>query len=206
VKGKPLLEHILDNLLAAGIGKVAIVTGYRHELIEEYFAHYPMAISWFHQEELNGTATAVRLTKDFVGPDPFLLTFGDIWCDAEDYRGIAATLTDDVSAVLGVRRVDDPWQGAAVYERDGIVTKIVEKPPKGTSTTYWNSAGLYMFRPDLFEELERVEKSPRGEYEISSAIEQMIERGKKLKIYSIQGVWRDVGRPEDLVALESGPG
>lgn len=202
VSGKPLLEHILDRLREAGIESAAIVTGYRGEMIREYFEQYPLPISWFTQEVLDGTASAVRLAKSFVGSDSFVLTFGDIWCDAADYRGLMAGLTGDVEAVLGVRKVDDPWQGAAVYEHGGAVEKIIEKPEKGTSMTNWNSAGLYAFRAGVFGELERVQKSARGEYEITSAIEQMIEGGKKLRIYAIEGVWRDVGRPEDLAAIE----
>lgn len=202
VGGKPLLEHILDQLREAGIQEVAVVTGYLRESIEEYFEQYPMRISWLHQEVLNGTAIAVRLARSFAGNDPFLLTFGDIWCDAADYRGLMAALDDDTAGVIGVRRVDDPWQGAAVYVRDDVVVRIVEKPDKGTSTTNWNSAGLYTFRAVVFDYVDRVEKSARGEYEITSAIEMMIEGGQKLKIYEIKGTWRDVGRPEDLAAIE----
>ena len=202
VNGKPLLEHILDQLRAAGIEQVAIVTGYLRESIEEYFEQYPVRISWLHQEVLNGTATAVRLARSFAGGDPFVLTFGDIWCDASDYRGLTAALDGDAAGVLGVRRVDDPWQGAAVYVRDDAVVRIVEKPEKGTSATHWNSAGVYAFRAVVFEYVDRVEKSTRGEYEITSAIEKMIEDGQKLKDYEIKGTWRDVGRPEDLAAIE----
>lgn len=202
VSGKPLLEHILDRLRDAGVQSVAIVTGYRGDLIQEYFAHYPLPITWLHQEQLNGTATAVRLAKDFVANDPFLLTFGDIWCDVADYLGLIAALADDTAAVLGVRKVDDPWQGAAVYVRDGAVVEIIEKPAQGTSTTNWNSAGLYAFRAEIFDALERVEKSPRGEYEITSAIELTIQVARKVKVYAIEGIWRDVGRPEDLAAIQ----
>ncbi len=201
VAGKPLLEHILDRLREVGIAEAAIVTGYRHELIEAHFEQYPMRISYFHQEVLDGTARAVLLARGFVSDDPFLLTFGDIWCDVADYRGLVAALDAEAEAVIGVRDVDDPWQGAAVYERDGNVIRMVEKPPKGTSATRWNSAGLYVFRAGVFAELERVPKSARGEYEITSAIETMVERGLKLRLYAIQGEWRDVGRPEDLASL-----
>ena len=78
--------------------------------------------------------------------------------------------------------------------------RIVEKPAIGTSTTHWNSAGSYVFRPTVFEELERVPLSVRGEYELTSALSQMIERGLRLLLYPLQGAWRDVGRPGDLDA------
>jgi len=77
--------------------------------------------------------------------------------------------------VLGVRDVDDPWQGAAVYEVGGTVTRVVEKPPRGTSTTRWNSAGLYAMRPAVFPYLDRLAPSPRNEYELTSIFEMMLQ-------------------------------
>jgi UDP-N-acetylglucosamine diphosphorylase / glucose-1-phosphate thymidylyltransferase / UDP-N-acetylgalactosamine diphosphorylase / glucosamine-1-phosphate N-acetyltransferase / galactosamine-1-phosphate N-acetyltransferase len=203
---KPLLEHILDALREAGIQRFGIVIGYLGDLIEQHFARYPVPISWFYQTELNGTARALSLTRDFVGTDPFLLTFGDIWCEAKDYGSLIGALTenDSTEAVIAVRWVEDPWAGAAVYvDNDGYVTSVIEKPDKGTSGTNWNSAGLYAFRKSVMQELEHVPISPRGEYEIASAIDQLIDRGRKLRYYSISGRWHDVGRPEDLRALSS---
>ena len=84
---KPLLEHLLDTLRDVGIQQAGIVIGYRGELIEQHFARYPMPISWFRQSELNGTAPAVALARDFIGSDPFLLVFGDIWCAASHEPG-----------------------------------------------------------------------------------------------------------------------
>ncbi len=103
-------------------------------------------------------------------------------------------------AVIGVKKVDDPWQGAAVYEEQGLVRRIIEKPVKGTSTTHWNSAGVYAFRPILFHLLQGLKPSPRNEYELTSAIEQMVESNLEVRISPIEGPWRDVGRPEDLAA------
>ena len=95
--------------------------------------------------------------------------------------------------------MDDPWRGAAVYaDAAGIVSGIVEKPARGTSTTHWNSAGLFAFAPAIFEEIDRIPKSARGEYEITTAIEQLIEHRRMVCMFDMQGAWRDVGRPEDL--------
>jgi UDP-N-acetylglucosamine diphosphorylase / glucose-1-phosphate thymidylyltransferase / UDP-N-acetylgalactosamine diphosphorylase / glucosamine-1-phosphate N-acetyltransferase / galactosamine-1-phosphate N-acetyltransferase len=205
--GKPLLEHVLDDLRGAGLDEALIVVGYKAEMIQEHFARYPMKISYVHQTEINGTARAALLAREFAGGENFLLTFGDIMMPTEEYRGIVRLLEESqADAVLGVKRVEDPWQGAAVYEESGRVTRIIEKPPPGTSTTHWNSAGLYTFTPALFPELERVQPSSRGEYELTSAIGQLIESGRNVRLYAIEGEWRDVGRPEDLAAMrEKGP-
>ncbi len=205
VNGKPLIEHVLDRLRAAGFTRALVVTGYRAESIEQYVAGLQMAIEFVRQEPQDGTATAAALARGFTGGDPFLLTFGDIVATAEDYSGIAAQLESDegASAAVGVKWVDDPWQGAAVYEEDGRVVRIIEKPPPGTSSTHWNSAGLYTFRPEVFEELARVERSPRGEYELTSAVEALLAHGRRLLLYALKGGWQDVGRPEDLDTARS---
>jgi UDP-N-acetylglucosamine diphosphorylase / glucose-1-phosphate thymidylyltransferase / UDP-N-acetylgalactosamine diphosphorylase / glucosamine-1-phosphate N-acetyltransferase / galactosamine-1-phosphate N-acetyltransferase len=202
--GKPMIEHILDRLRAAGVTEVLIVTGYRAETIEDHLRGYPLEITFIRQETINGTGTAALLGRDFAGADPALLTFGDIICDPDDYEGISARLrsSDRAGAALGVKRVDDPWQGAAVYEKDGIVWRIVEKPEKGTSATNWNSAGLYAFQPAIFDLLAELGPSPRGEYELTGAVAAMIQTARQVLLYEIKGGWRDVGRPEDLAMAE----
>jgi dTDP-glucose pyrophosphorylase len=200
--GKPLLEHLLDRLCAAGVRRALLVTGYRAEAIESHFAHFAIPVDFIRQTEINGTARAALLAREWAGPDPFFLTFGDILAEPADYAGaLAAAIGAD--AVVGCKWVDDPHQGAAVYvDEQGFVTRIVEKPPPGTSATNWNSAGLYCFGPDGFEEFARVPLSTRGEYEITSAIEAQIATGRRLRLYSIGGAWRDVGRPEDIAIAE----
>jgi UDP-N-acetylglucosamine diphosphorylase / glucose-1-phosphate thymidylyltransferase / UDP-N-acetylgalactosamine diphosphorylase / glucosamine-1-phosphate N-acetyltransferase / galactosamine-1-phosphate N-acetyltransferase len=205
VGGRPILERLLERLIEAGYTEALIVTGYRAEMIEEYFRGYRLPLRFVRQSELNGTATAALLAREFVGTDDVLLTFGDILADPSCYREMLEQLRREpaVEAILGVREVDDPYQGAAVYvDAKGDVVRIVEKPGKGESTTHWNSAGIYAARPSLFAELERVPKSPRGEYELTSAIAQLIERGKLLRIFAVTGQWRDIGRPEDLAAVK----
>ena len=204
LNGRPMIEHIVRRLQEAGLREILIVVGYRRELIEDHFrAGFP-GVYFAVQEVVEGTASAVRLGRDFVGHDPFLLTFGDIICDASNYSGIAAELErDGAAAAIGVKYAEDPWQGAAVYaDADGAVGKMIEKPTRGTSSTHWNSAGLYAFRPDIFEEIARAPKSARGEYEITTAIEQLIERGRTVRMFEMTGAWRDVGRPEDLAEAD----
>jgi NDP-sugar pyrophosphorylase family protein len=204
VAGRPILEILLGRLLEAGYSEALIVTGYHADLIEDYFRNYRLPLRFVRQSPVNGTATAALLARDFVASDDFLLTFGDILAPAPFYREILDQLRREpaVQAILGVKEVDDPYQGAAVYADEGRrIARIVEKPPRGESTTRWNSAGIYAAPPSLFTELERTPLSPRGEYELSSAIAQLIDSGNLLRLLPIVGQWRDIGRPEDLTAF-----
>lgn len=203
LSGRPMLEHILERLGEAGIARFLIVIGYYGDQVQEHFAGSDFDITYVEQTEINGTGRAALLAREFAAADPFLLTFGDILMEPGDYRGLTAKLTPDVDAVLGVKYVADPFQGAAVYEDHGRVTRIIEKPPKGSSTTHWNSAGLYAFQPAIFEELARIPLSPRGEYELTTAIETWVNNGaRNVQMYAIAGDWLDVGRPEDLKKAE----
>ncbi len=204
IGGRPMLEHILERLSQAGVKRFLIVVGYHHEAIEAHFQHSKFAVELRVQEPVNGTGSATLLARGFAGPRPFLLTFGDIMCSAGEYLNAMGALDAATEAVLAVKEVEDPWQGAAVYvDEAGIITKIIEKPPKGTSTTNWNSAGFYIFRPAIFDYLARLTPSVRNEYELTSAFEAMLTDGHRIKISPIKGEWRDVGRPEDLAALQS---
>jgi UDP-N-acetylglucosamine diphosphorylase / glucose-1-phosphate thymidylyltransferase / UDP-N-acetylgalactosamine diphosphorylase / glucosamine-1-phosphate N-acetyltransferase / galactosamine-1-phosphate N-acetyltransferase len=202
--GHPILEILLGRLIEAGYSEALIVTGYRAEQIEEHFRNYRLPLRFVRQPHPDGTATAALLARDFIAGDDFLLTFGDILAPAQCYREILDRLRGEAAldAILGVKKVEDPYRGAAVYaDGEGRVTRIVEKPPRGQSTTRWNSAGIYAARPSLFLELDRTPRSPRGEFELTTAIAQLIESGKRLRLFPIAGEWRDIGRPEDLAAL-----
>ena len=153
--GRPMLAHQLERFAGAGVDEACIVIGYKGEMIREYFAGNPPAgikLSYVVQHEPNGTGSAALLAKDFVGDGPFLLTFGDIIVDSQVYtelieRGLGAEM------VLALTRVDDPYRGGAVYVEADRVVKIVEKPPKGTSTTNFLCAGVYLFHDRIFEAL-----------------------------------------------------
>jgi NDP-sugar pyrophosphorylase family protein len=205
VQGRPILEHVLERLAAAGAERFLLVVGYHREVIQQHFRSWRLPIEFRVQDPVDGTGSAARLGREFAGAEPFLLTFGDILCEPAAYVNCARVLGDHpaTQAVLGVKDVDDPYRGAAVYVENGIIRRIVEKPPIGTSTTRWTSAGLYAMRPVVFPYLDRLEPSVRNEYELTSIFDMMLADSLELRIAAIDGAWRDVGRPEDLAALNS---
>ena len=199
--GKPLIGHVLDNLRTAGFGRFLLVVGYRHELFYARFSG-DQSVRFALQDPVDGTGSAARLAEPFTGEAPFLLMFGDILASPDDIRAVRQRLEGDAeaAAVIAVKEVDDPWQGAAVYETGGVVREIIEKPPYGTSTTRWNSAGIFAFRPAVFEALKRIGRSPRGEYELTDALKLLLKDGRRVLAQPLEHEWRDVGRPEDVKA------
>ena len=204
LKGRPMLAHQIERMEEAGIREVLVVVGYKAHMVSDYFAEHPpklASISYVKQEQQNGTGSAAILAREFAGDDPFLMVYGDNLVDAEIYRELFARC-EGAEMGLSVKWVDDPYQGGAVYVEGDRVTKIIEKPPKGTSTTHWNNAGIYVFRKSIFEALDNVELSPRGEYELTDAVHAIVNSDEPVAWYAIEGFWRDIGRPEDIEHAE----
>ena len=206
VAGRPLIGHIVDALAANDVREIAIVTGYLASHIDYWCVRRILAspgvrLTTFRQAELNGPAGAMLLARSFVGEDEaFIFGWGDILMDVENYaRFIAAAHSEEYELLLAVNGTFDPWRGAAVYvDKEMRVEKIVEKPPRGTSTTRWNNAGLFAATPRIFEYLAKLKPSARGELELPEAIATMIADRREVRAVDVRGFWSDVGTPEDL--------
>lgn len=203
VAGRPCIAWILGDLASAGIRRAVVVVGYRAEMLEEYLAaNLPPGLSAIcvKQKTPNGTGSAVRLAQPHVGDAPFLITFGDILIHPSSYANAVRVFTQSgCDLLMAVNWVDDPRAGAAIYmDADGWVTQVIEKPAPGTSSTHWNHAGLVVAKPVLFDYLERLSPSVRGEYELTAAYGPMVQDGLRLMGMPVCGYWGDVGTPADL--------
>lgn len=200
LEGRPMLAHQIERLEAAGIRDVLVVVGYKGHMVSDYFAQNPPALaklSYVEQVQQDGTGSAAKLAREFSGGEPFLMVYGDNLVDPSVYEGMLDQAAE-AEMVIAVKHTDDPYQGGAVYVEGDQVTKIVEKAPKGTSTTNWINGGIYVFKPSIFPELDALELSPRGEYELTDAVHAIVDSGRFVAWRPIEGFWRDVGRPEDL--------
>ncbi|GIW19629.1 nucleotidyltransferase family protein [Tepidiforma sp.] len=201
--GRPLLLHTLDALAAAGIASAVVVVGYLGDRIVDALTAAPppgLELRFVRQERLEGTARAAALARPHLAPGPFLVTWGDVYLDPESYAALLGAAPGSDGALL-VNPVDDPWAGAAVYVDDAFrVTRIVEKPPRGTSATPWNNAGPAVLGAWLWPFVEALEPSSRGEYELPRAVAAAIEAGRTVRAVPVRGAWFDIGTPESLEA------
>jgi dTDP-glucose pyrophosphorylase len=208
VRGRPVLAHIVSGLVAAGVTDILIIVGYRADVVRDYFgdgASHGARVQYTTQVTQDGTGRVVNLARDFADDDPFVLSYGDILVDPVNYQRLTELEADD-DALLTVKRADDVSQGGAVFINDqGELVDLLEKPKPGEPTSPWYNAGVYTFRPDIFEFAERLEKSPRGEYELTDAIRALAQSGRRVRCIELTGEWADVRDPEVLAQLNAPP-
>src|SRR6266513_1536978 len=204
VRGKPVLQHIVEGLRDTGLTNLLIVVGWRAEVVKEFFGDgtkLSMRIQYETQTVQDGTGRVVALARTFVADDPFLLSYGDILVAPENYQRLCAALAE-TEAVLTVKRSDDVSQGGAVFVNEKFeLTDLREKPRPGEPMSPWYNAGIYAFRPSIFDYIAKLGPSPRGEYELTDAVRALAQSGKKVKALELIGGWADVRDPEILTRL-----
>jgi UDP-N-acetylglucosamine diphosphorylase / glucose-1-phosphate thymidylyltransferase / UDP-N-acetylgalactosamine diphosphorylase / glucosamine-1-phosphate N-acetyltransferase / galactosamine-1-phosphate N-acetyltransferase len=204
VRGKPVLQHIVEGLGAAGVREFLIVVGYRAEVVRQHFGNgstFGVEIEYATQLVQDGTGRVVELARDFAGQEPFILSYGDILVDPANYLWLVR-LKSETEAIMTVKGDEDVSKGGAVFVNDRFeVVDVREKPRAGEPTSRWYNAGIYSFRPSIFEFTARLEPSPRGEYELTDAIRALAHSGKKVQALELSGEWADVRDPEVLARL-----
>jgi dTDP-glucose pyrophosphorylase len=209
VRGKPVLQYIVEGLRDAGVGHFLIVVGYRADAVQNFFgdgSRYKIGIQYATQTVQDGTGRVIELAKNFVGLTPFVLGYGDILVAPENYKSVV-DLPEDLEALLSVTRGEDVTKGGAVFLNDQMdVVDLREKPKPGEPTSPWYNAGLYAFRPSIFDFTAKLKPSPRGEYELTDAIRELAQSGKVragrvVKALKLTGAWADVRDPGILARL-----
>lgn len=204
VRGKPVLQHIVQGLRDAGVSEFLIIVGYRADAVQNFFgdgSRYKIAIQYATQTVQDGTGRVVELAKNFVANDPFILGYGDILVAPENYKRVA-DLPNDIEALVSVTRGEDVSKGGAVFVNEQMdLLDLREKPKPGEPTSPWYNAGLYAFQPSIFDFTAKLKPSPRGEYELTDAIRELAQSRKRVKALELSGNWADVRDPETLAKL-----
>lgn len=208
VRGKPVLQHIVEGLRKAGLTDFLIVVGWRAEAVKEFFgdgSKLGVRIEYATQTVQDGTGKVVELSREFAGSDPFVLSYGDILIAPANYPRVCTALAE-AEAVVTVKRSDDVSQGGAVFVNERFeLVDLREKPKSGEPTSPWYNAGVYAFRSSIFDHIAKLERSPRGEYELTDAIRGLALAGKKVQALELAGDWADVRDPEILAQLNREP-
>jgi glucose-1-phosphate thymidylyltransferase len=201
VAGRPILAHILDDLIEIGVSDAALIVGHMGDRIRRYVdSHYKsssLRIHYIEQPEAKGLGHALYLTKEVAQGHPLLIILGDTIVRAD----LAGVLSRGESAI-GVKEVEDPRR-FGVVELDGErVRRLVEKPEVPPSNLA--IVGVYFFDDGdvLFaslDELVRRDVRTKGEIQLTDALQIYLDAGHPLGIFPIHG-WYDCGKTETLLA------
>ena len=188
-----LIEQTMDRCLDV-VDRFVLVVGYMGNTIEERLGdeYSGIPIEYVTQEDALGTAHAIGCARDAVD-GRFLVINGDVVIDDRLPRKLAESDGDTIA----VQPVENPSSYGVVEIENGAVMTLVEKPDDPPSNLV--NTGIYAFEPEIFEYIDRTEKSPRGEYEITEAIELLMDDGHSVGAVEYDGPWLDVGRPWELL-------
>jgi glucose-1-phosphate thymidylyltransferase len=198
VGGKPMLGYIIEKLLDEKITKVTFVTGYLGEKIIDFVhSKYPsLEAEFVNQEDMLGLGHAVHIASPTFNDEEIFIILGDTIFDVD----LKPVFSKGENA-LGVKTVDDPSRfGVAVCE-NGKIIKLIEKPKELVSKLAL--VGLYYIKNskllvESINELFAKEIKTNGEYQLTDALQIMIDKGENFSTFQVDG-WYDCGKPETLL-------
>lgn len=204
INGKPFLYYLLNNLKKAGFLEVVMVVGYKKEVMEDFLIEYKndfdvKVVNQFEilGEDKYGTACPLECVKDLLGQENFLSVYGDNLYSVEDLR--AFNIDDDYHYIAGLKHEQPQNYGVLHLDKENFLQEIIEKPQEFVGDLI--NTGLYKFTPEVFNYLDKISRSIRGEYELTDVI-NLLAKQKKVKALDLKNVWFDFGRPSDVEKVE----
>lgn len=200
IANKPILNYALEYIREAGITDVGIITNKEGSEVKDVYkdgSQMGLHITYIPQERPSGLADCVRIAQPFLGNESFVFYLGDNIIVGGIARFINEFRKSGANCHLVLARVKDPERFGVPELKDGRIIGIEEKPPKPKSD--FAVTGIYIYDPNIFEAVNAISPSARGELEISDAHQYLLEKGFKVTYSEITGWWKDTGKPADLL-------
>jgi glucose-1-phosphate thymidylyltransferase len=201
VANKPILFYCIEDLINAGIKTIGIVVGPNKEQVMDAVrsVDWGADIEFISQDYPRGLAHAVKVSKDFLGDDKFVMYLGDNLLKGGSRGFINDFARSAAAASLLITKVDNPqdYGQALIDEREKIIVKLVEKPRETLSNL--TLVGVYGLTPVIFEAIDNIKPSWRNQLEITDALQWLVENGHTVEYKMVEGWWKDTGRPEDIL-------
>jgi glucose-1-phosphate thymidylyltransferase len=200
VANKPVLFRVIEAIKEAGITDIGIVVGDTASEIKAAVgtgSRWGVQITYIHQESPLGLAHAVKVSQDFLTNDRFVMFLGDNVIEGGISPLIRQFGESDWSAQIVLTHVSNPQQFGVAELENGRIVRLVEKPRDPPSNLAL--VGIYMFDQTIFEAVNAITPSWRGELEITDAIQWLVEQGHTVYPYIHEGWWIDTGKMEDML-------
>jgi len=200
VANKPILFYVIDDLIEAGISEIGIVVGpNKNQVIETVNGNtWKARITFIDQEKPLGIAHAIKISQSFLGKDPFMLYLGDNILREGVVEHVKEFQSSDCEGSILLTEVENPQEfGIATLNEKNHIVKVVEKPQNPESNLA--VIGVYMFRSKIFDAVNDLQFSARGQLEITDAIQWLIDHGYTVASCFVKHWWKDTGKPEDIL-------
>jgi glucose-1-phosphate thymidylyltransferase len=202
IANKYMSLYAIEALRAAGITDIALVVSPAGDNTVRYVygdgSKYDVRIDYVVQPQPIGIANAIRLCRDFVKDERFVVYLGDNIMQGGISQYVEFFKSGASDAVVLLTRVPNASMfGVALLDTNGDIVKLIEKPKEQISDLAL--VGVYLLRQSIFDMIDQLKPSWRGEYEITEALQLLIDNGKKVTPIVVEGWWKDTGTPEDIL-------
>jgi len=201
IANKPMSQYALEDLRDAGIEDIAIIIGDSYpNKVREYYgdgSKFGVKLTYIFQDLPKGIAHAVGLCKEFVGNEKFVVYLGDNILRKGLEGSIKKFESSKSDSKIMLCEVGDPSRFGIAEFKKGEIIKIIEKPKNSSSNLA--VIGVYFFTPVIFDIIEKLQPSWRGELEITDALQQLLNGGFEINYEIVTGWWKDTGTPDDIL-------
>jgi glucose-1-phosphate thymidylyltransferase len=200
VANKPVLFYGIEAIAEAGIRDIGIVVGDTQAEIRAAVgdgSRWGVKVQYIEQDAPRGLAHAVKISRDYIGNEPFVMYLGDNLLNKGITQFVREFDQQKPAAQILLTRVPDPQMFGVAQLENGKVVRLVEKPKEPIGDLAL--VGVYMFGPEVFDSVNRIKPSLRNELEITDAIQDLIDRGLTVRPHIVDGWWKDTGKLEDML-------
>ena len=200
IANKPILHYAIEAAARAGIRDIGIVTNADSEEVPKAIgdgSNWGVKITYIPQDAPLGLAHVVKISEEFVGEDDFVFYLGDNMVVGGLDKYIDSFRASKANCYLTLAKVKDPERFGVPEIKDGMIVRVEEKPKQPKSS--YALAGIYFYDRHIFEAVNSIKPSVRGELEISDAHQYLIDHNYKIGYAEITGWWKDTGKPTDLL-------
>ncbi len=202
VANKPVLVRVIEAIRDAGVDEIGVVVGHTAPEIKAALdtrTDLDVALTYIHQDSPDGLAHAVKIARDFIGDDRFVMFLGDNVIEGGIDKLICDFAENDWNSQIVLKEVENASAyGVAKLRDDNSIEQLIEKPKNPPSNLAL--VGIYMFDHHIFEAVNAIQPSARGEYEITDAIQWLIDHDYRVFPHVHKGWWIDTGKPTDMLA------
>jgi len=201
VANKPIVFYGIESIVRSGISEIGIIIGETGDEVKEKVgdgSRWGIHITYLQQDQPLGLAHAVKIARDFLKDDAFVMYLGDNLIKHEVSELVGQFNAQNLDALIQLKEVTDPRNfGVAELNEEGSIICLEEKPSEPRSNLAL--VGVYLFNIKIHEAIDSIQPSARGELEITDAIQKLLETNAQIGSNILTEWWLDTGKKDDLL-------